>query len=646
MLSSGLQATELLKFMPEQGKVLLNNSRITLFDVSTIGLMRKDLIETLGMERAKGFYIRNGWACGFQAAMDYLKQFGQHDEEQEGAFSGPFMHTLQGFGLAELSYKYDQTTGMPYYEGSWVNSYEAEQHILHFGLHHEPVCWHMVGYASGYSSARLGKKIVYIEYTCVGKGDDKCTYIGKAVEDWGEDIASELAYYEINKISEELAQAHEKIKKQNKILGKIVNIHEQLTQYILNGKGIKEITNGLSELMNCTVVMEDCNLRLRSFCMAQKESNGPLLTACLPIHSSLMFNDSPEFYIKHKRPFQLIDDYSGTVVYRLVSPVLVGQELLGFVSLMRLDRRFADLDFVSLEHAASVFALKILEERKMAEVERRLQGDFVDDLLTGSFTDDNSIINRARGLNYDITQPHRVVVLDINDFSQTVNSFKHSEERIFQFKTELLNFVKSCLKCLGNGMVVNKSDNLILFLRIEESDNSEKFARQISEKILAKLLDRFPKVNFTIGIGSICLEPAHFHNSFQSAQKAVEIGKTLKRQGEVVSLEQFSAHALLDSALNPADLNRFAATQIGSLLKYDRIYQTELIPTLKEFIDHRGNAERTARTMNLSIGGLKYRLQRIEEISGHDLKDSKVFFNLSLALNIFQLTGEQKIIDF
>ncbi|MHB8132476.1 MAG: V4R domain-containing protein, partial [Mobilitalea sp.] len=367
------------------------------------------------------------------------------------------------------------------------NSYEAEQHILHFGQYHEPVCWNMVGYASGYSSARLGKPVVYKEVQCVGQGDEHCTYIGKTVEDWGDEIIPELAYYEVSKISEVLEAAHLRIKTQNRILERTVTIHEQLTQCILNGKGIEDITSSLAKLMKCIVVLEDNNLVPQSTCFPDQSVTPDLLTSYLPILASPYFNKTSAFFLKQKRPFQITDKYTNFLVCRLVSPILVGSELLGFVSLLRTDLPFSELENIDLEHAASVFALVILEQKKIAGVERRLKGDFVDDLLSENISDSNSIINRAQRLNYDITLPHRVLVLDIQNFTSVVKPFDQNEERILQFKTELVNTVQLGLKRLGKGMVVNKSDNLIMLVQLQELDCSEKPTRQLAKEIIKQV---------------------------------------------------------------------------------------------------------------------------------------------------------------
>lgn len=642
MRASELNMKELLDFLPEQGKIHLKDSRVIVFDTAALGKLRKDLIDTLGLDRAKGFLIRYGWSCGFEAAMSIKEQF-QWDNDLEWIYAGPTMHTLEGFVAVKPSvFDINRQKGTWLLSGTWINSFEAEQHVLHFGQHHEPVCWMLVGYAGGYGSAYLGKKVIYKELTCIGKGDENCSFIGKTLEEWGDEISSELPYYEVSKISEELEAAHRRIKTQNKILEQAVTVHEQLTQCILQGKGVKDITANLAELLKCTVILENRDL-LPQFTFSVQPSEEDLLRPYHNIMSSTSFKKASKHYLKQRRPFQIVDEYADFHVFRLVSPIIVANEMHGFISLLRTGFAFQELEAIALEHAASVFAVAILEDIKIAEVERRLKGDFIDDLLAGNFSDRNSIINRALGLQYDITLPHRVVILDIHDFTHLVKSLKHNEKKILNFKTELVNTIQSCLDQSSKGMVVNKSDIIIMLIQQTQQDNTEEIASQLAEKIIKHVSNRFPKVMLTVGIGNICLELSDYYHSFQSAQKAIEIGKALNKHGQVISLEQFGAHALLFSAINPKDLYNFATTQIGHLLVYDETYQAQFLHTLQEFLKHQGNIEATARSMNMSISGFKYRIQRIEEITGQKLKDYQACFNLQLALNILQLAGKEQI---
>ena len=57
----------------------------------------------------------------------------------------------------------------------WHDSYEAEQHVHHYGKSAAPVCWSLVGYSSGFASACLGKEIYFRETSCAGQGERHCS---------------------------------------------------------------------------------------------------------------------------------------------------------------------------------------------------------------------------------------------------------------------------------------------------------------------------------------------------------------------------------------------------------------------------------------------------------------------------------------
>jgi hypothetical protein len=81
-----------------------------------------------------------------------------------------------------------------YGEFLWEHSWEGQWHRHYFGVHHEPVCWTQIGYACGYTSAFMGRRILYKEVECVGMGDDNCRIVGKPVEEW-EDAAAHMRYF-------------------------------------------------------------------------------------------------------------------------------------------------------------------------------------------------------------------------------------------------------------------------------------------------------------------------------------------------------------------------------------------------------------------------------------------------------------------
>jgi hypothetical protein len=64
------------------------------------------------------------------------------------------------------------------------NSYEAEVHVREYGQTHDSVCWMQIGYASGYTSAFMGRFILFKEVECAATGRNQCRIVGKPVEEW------------------------------------------------------------------------------------------------------------------------------------------------------------------------------------------------------------------------------------------------------------------------------------------------------------------------------------------------------------------------------------------------------------------------------------------------------------------------------
>ena len=62
-------------------------------------------------------------------------------------------------------------------KGTWIDSYEAVEHIKRLGISDTQVCHTLIGYSSGFMSTICGQPVFAKEITCVGKGDSECSWI-------------------------------------------------------------------------------------------------------------------------------------------------------------------------------------------------------------------------------------------------------------------------------------------------------------------------------------------------------------------------------------------------------------------------------------------------------------------------------------
>jgi two-component system, NtrC family, response regulator HydG len=213
-----LKLLELLKADEETGVIRFKHRRMLIFDADALGLLRKELVETLGLERARRILTRFGYASGYRDALTSKELF--HWQSDDDWFAaGPRLHTLEGIVRARLlRLQMDKGGGVLEAEAEWLHSYEAEQHLKHIGHSDSPVCWTLTGYASGYTSAVFGSEVCCFEKECVGRGDARCLVEGRATTEQSEEMRALLEYHRPFNLDAEFQQLLNELERREKEL--------------------------------------------------------------------------------------------------------------------------------------------------------------------------------------------------------------------------------------------------------------------------------------------------------------------------------------------------------------------------------------------------------------------------------------------
>ncbi len=199
MRPEDLDHNELLELDCEGGTIRFAGQRALLIDAVAMGLLRKYLVENFGLTAARAVLTQFGFAHGWRMAEAMGAQF-QWDSDEDWRRAGTRIHTLEGlFSMESGASDPLATTG-----AMIVASYEAEQHLLHFGRTDSPMCWTICGLLSGYISRTCGKEIYVLEDRCMGKGDAACHFFGRTREEWGHDRAADLQFFETKRLKESL----------------------------------------------------------------------------------------------------------------------------------------------------------------------------------------------------------------------------------------------------------------------------------------------------------------------------------------------------------------------------------------------------------------------------------------------------------
>jgi DNA-binding NtrC family response regulator len=199
-----LNLSSVLDLRPDQGVIRLHEQRVVILSAAAMGLLKKELIDTLGQETTRRLMLRFGYADGYHDAVS-LRDRSQWSTPLDGLRAGVILHRLEGIVRTELvTVEHDPDSGRFEEEVRWHDSYIAEQHVHHFGASDTPVCWSLVGYASGYASACLGQEIYFRETSCLGQGRPTCAAVGRDAESWGDELAALRLDYQGGNLRDEV----------------------------------------------------------------------------------------------------------------------------------------------------------------------------------------------------------------------------------------------------------------------------------------------------------------------------------------------------------------------------------------------------------------------------------------------------------
>ncbi|WP_273457196.1 sigma-54-dependent Fis family transcriptional regulator [Nevskia ramosa] len=193
-----------IRFQPEQGRIWLDDQRMLLLHSSALGVLRRELIESLGADRARGLLTRIGYNSGSHDA-ELSRKLRGSGGAANAIYGGPQLHMLEGTVRVEpVMMEVDEEKGHFHGEFLWHGSSEAEEHIRLYGIGSEPACWQQIGYASGFISRFMGRPVLFREVQCCAQGASHCRIVGKPVEEW-DDASHDLAFLRADALTAGLA---------------------------------------------------------------------------------------------------------------------------------------------------------------------------------------------------------------------------------------------------------------------------------------------------------------------------------------------------------------------------------------------------------------------------------------------------------
>jgi len=339
----------------------------------------------------------------------------------------------------------------------------------------------------------------------------------------------------------------------------------------------------------------------------------------------------------------LIDRSSSVLAVAGASPDQEERLLAGGEGVTTVQLRVADTTVGELRYRAksppapaiarmvtTLLALELERSRAPEWASEEVAGAFVEDVLARRVTDRGDIVARGAELGADLDRGAGVLVLRAAPRAAQTG----------EWRGRVLTLALRALRSLAPGALATTTDAdpAAEVAVLVPAEDDERLARAASG-LARELADSLSGFHLTIGRSRRSADPVDLYRAGSEARLAVNVGEAEGRA--LIAFEDTGAYRLLLPAMSddPAELERFYAETIKPLSDYDDQYETELVATVEAYLDNDGNVAATAKQLFTHRHTIRYRLERVRELCGHDVSSTEGREKLGLGLKAMRVLG-------
>jgi sugar diacid utilization regulator len=289
----------------------------------------------------------------------------------------------------------------------------------------------------------------------------------------------------------------------------------------------------------------------------------------------------------------------------------------------------ADPNPVIARMVTTLLALELERARSPEWESEEVAGVFVGAVLAREVTDRGDILARAAEMGADLERGAGVLIVRAAPRAAQTG----------EWRARVLTLTLRALRSLAAGALATAEEGETAEIAIiVPAEDDERLARA-SLGLARELEDGLPGFHLTIGHSRRAVDPVDLYRAGNEARLAVNVGEAEDRA--LLAFEDTGAYRLLLPAISedPRELERFYAETVAPLSAYDDQYETELVATVEAYLDNDGNVAATAKQLFTHRHTIRYRLERVKELCGHDVSATEGREKLGLGLKAMRVLG-------
>lgn len=329
----------------------------------------------------------------------------------------------------------------------------------------------------------------------------------------------------------------------------------------------------------------------------------------------------------------LMADAAGVATHELrVGDAVVGR--------LRLRGRSQEPPAALLRLVVTLIASEVERVRAPERASEAAQAAFLRAVLHRRVTDRGDIVARGAELGVRLDAGAALVVVRAHHYAPAEDDWRG---RVLAAAERAARAAAPGAIAALDGEDAGSAGRVVVLAPARDDDAARRTARAVARELDASLHG----FTFAVGHSRVAVDPVDLYRAGNEAQLAANVAEGQPAAADadggppVLAFDATGAYRLLLPAMSedPAELQRFYAETLGPLVAYDEQYETELVQTLETFLDCDGNVANTAQRLFTHRHTVRYRLERVRDLSGLDINSSDGRERLGLGLKAMRVLG-------
>jgi sugar diacid utilization regulator len=299
------------------------------------------------------------------------------------------------------------------------------------------------------------------------------------------------------------------------------------------------------------------------------------------------------------------------------------------VGQLRMRSRERSTDGALLRLVTTLIASEVERIRAPARASEEAATSFQRAVLARQIADRDDLIARGKELGTDLSAGAAVAVVRAHARSPTEDDWRR----------RLLAVAARGARSIAPGSIASPTevdaDEVVLLFPDAEGETG----RRLSSAVLRELEAGLSGFGFAVGRSRRVQDPLDLQRAYDEALLALNVVEGDPERVELAYEETGTYQLLLPYMSDPAELKRFYKETVRPLVAYDEQYETDLLGTLATFLDCDANVNATASRLITHRHTIRYRFERVRELTGLDVSSTDGREKLSLGLKAMRVLG-------